>query len=164
MRPPSPAYASGRQTLTEQMTTVSHALSLEEMRSHIHRSPFHRFLDLSLISLSDERIELELPWRDEFLNEDKDGTMHGGVLASLADVAASYLVFARFGAGGNTISLQVDYLRPTAYEPLRASARKIRFGRTISVVDITIEDRADSLVCVGRSICKSGTSGQGAHA
>lgn len=149
--------------MTEQKTVAPNALSLDEMRGYIHRSPFHRFLDLSLTSLSDDQIELELPWRNEFLNEDKDGTMHGGVLASLADVAASYLVFARFGAGGNTISLQIDYLRPTAYEPLRASARKIRFGRTISVIDITIEDRAMTPVCVGRSICKSGTHAQSAQ-
>lgn len=136
------------------------ALSVEEVRDYIHRAPFHRFLDLTLTALSDDSIELRLPWRDDFLNEDRAGTMHGGVLASLADIAASYLVFARFGTGGNTISLQVDYLRPTAYEPLRATARKIRFGRSISVIDIRIEDNAEAPVCVARSICKSGTPRQ----
>lgn len=142
--------------MAEQTTPASNALSLDDMRKLIHRAPFHRFLGLTLASLSDESIELHLPWRDDFLNEDEAGTIHGGVLASLADIAASYLVFAHFGAGGNTISLQVDYLRPTAYERLRAGARKIRFGKSISVVDISIGDGADTPVCVGRSICKSG--------
>jgi len=37
----------------------------------------------------------ELPWRTEFVSDPERGYAHGGVLASLVDLAADYAVAAR---------------------------------------------------------------------
>ena len=68
----------------------------------------------------------------------RDGTIyHGGPVASLIDIAGDMAVAVRAGGGVPTISLRVDYLRPCTGPRLLATARLRRYGRTISVSDVT---------------------------
>ena len=48
-----------------------------------------------------------------------------------------------------TIDLRIDYLRP-AEGDLLATARTVKRGRTIGVVDVEIRDTAGRMIAVGR--------------
>src|SRR6202034_1586944 len=78
------------------------------------------------------------------------GQYHGGVIASLIDIAGDFALIAVLGYGVPTINFRVDYLRPAANSDLLAKARERRAGRTIGVVDIEVTDAGGKLIALGR--------------
>ena len=82
-----------------------------------------------------DAIELKATWREDWVvNPDRRYT-HGGVLATLIDIAADWSMVMRNGRGVPTIDLRIDYLRPGRSETLVAEAEVVRVGRRIGVVD-----------------------------
>ncbi len=49
-----------------------------------------------------------------------------------------------------TINLRIDYLRMAASTDLVATARVVRAGRTVGVVDIEVRDEEGRMIAVGR--------------
>ncbi len=121
-------------------------------------SPFHRFLGFEILSCADGRAEVKLPFRDEFLRRDGSRRIHGGVVATLIDVAGNLAVFSTVRAGVQTVDLRVDYLRPCR-GTLMARSRAIRIGRTVAVADIEIDDGDGVLVAIGRALFSLPPSG-----
>ncbi|TVQ29743.1 MAG: PaaI family thioesterase [Geminicoccaceae bacterium] len=79
----------------------------------------------------------------------EDGALHGGVVASLIDLAAYNAVALHKSAATPTLDLRIDYLRP-AVAPLVARARMVRAGRRTATVDVTVVDAAGVTVALGR--------------
>lgn len=84
-----------------------------DAQDRITQSPFHRFLDLSVEEFDDGYVEIRAPYRREFDRGD-GGSLHGGVIASLLDTAATYAVISELETGVPTVNLEVDYVRPTS--------------------------------------------------
>jgi uncharacterized protein (TIGR00369 family) len=83
------------------------------------------------------------------------GTVHGGILCDIAD-AAMGIAFASTleeGESFTTIDLQMSYLRPVWETTLMASAKVIKRGRTIGLVECEITDATEKLVAKGNSNC-----------
>ncbi len=96
--------------------------------------------------------QFRLPFAPEYRRSDKAPGHHGGVIATLIDVAGDFAVAIKCDTGGvPTINLAVDYLRMAGDEDLVAKARVRRAGRTIAVVDIDIETDEGRLIAVGRA-------------
>ena len=55
-------------------------------------SPFMRFLGLEIIKAEKGRVEIRLPFREEFVRVDGSDWLHGGVVSALADIAGDYAV------------------------------------------------------------------------
>jgi uncharacterized protein (TIGR00369 family) len=79
--------------------------------------------------------------RDEHLNA--HGTVHGGVLATMLDVAMGTAVATAGGESPVTVSLTVTYLEPARPGPLRAVARVRKRGRRLIVVEGQVEQDGD---------------------
>ena len=122
-------------------------------------SPYMRFLGLQLVSSETGRVEIRLPFREEFLRGDGSDWLHGGVVSALVDIAGDYAVITETGVGVPTIDLRVDYLRPARRGDLVAVARTLRVGRTVSVADVEVRDATGALVAVGRGCYASPRSG-----
>ena len=75
------------------------ALDFATLAAMVKDCPFHRWLGVELISLDETGIAIRTPWRAEFVSDPDRGYAHGGVLASLIDLAADYAVAARIGRG-----------------------------------------------------------------
>ena len=114
-------------------------------------SPFMRFLGLEIIAAEKGKVEIRLPYREEFLRTDGSDWLHGGVVSALADIAGDYAVITETAPGVPTIDMRVDYLRPARRGDLTALARTVRVGKTVSVADVEIRDSAGTLVAVGRA-------------
>lgn len=84
-----------------------------DAQARISQSPFHRFLGLTVKEFEDGYVEIRAPYRQEFDRGD-DTSLHGGVIASLLDTAATYAVISTLETGAPTVNLEVDYVRPTA--------------------------------------------------
>lgn len=127
-------------------------MTFEELEARMTVAPFHRWLGLKLLSMDDGGIQVAVTWREEFaVNPDKHYT-HGGILATVIDVAADYALCARFGRPVPTVDLRVDYHRAAMPGDLRVEARPIRIGSTFSSAEAYVYDRDDKLLASGRGV------------
>ncbi len=78
------------------------------------------------------------------LHSNPMGTIHGGVLCDIADAAIGTAHFTTLTEGESlaSIDLQINFFRPVRNERLKAAARPIHRGKTVSryVCDITRAD------------------------
>ena len=122
----------------------------EALQSALSIAPFHRWLGLHVTGSSPGGLELAMPWRDEIVSNPRIGSMHGGVLASLIDLAGMYAVLTQTTGVNATAGLHVDYHRPATAGPLRVKARVIKLGKTISVAETEVFGPDDALLASGR--------------
>ncbi len=115
-------------------------------------SPFQRVLGLALESfdLAAQTLTLRSAYGPDVERQPGTGQYHGGVIASLIDIAGDYALIAVLGYGVPTINFRVDYLRPATRTDLLARAQVRRAGRTIGVVDIDVTDIQGRLIALGR--------------
>lgn len=137
---------------TDRAPPVAQPLTLERLQSWIVAPPFHQFLRLRAESIDTETgtVVLRLPFRRNFQRQAERPELHGGVTAALIDIAGDYAVAAIVGAAVPTINLRIDYLRVAGDADLVATARVIKAGRTLAVVDIEVADADGRLVAIGR--------------
>ena len=83
------------------------------------------------------------------------GTVHGGILCTLADSAMGMAFASTLGAGETftTLEIKVNYLRPVFEEKLYASAKVVHRGRTVGLVECDITTEEGKLVARAVSTC-----------
>ncbi len=115
-------------------------------------SPFQQLLGLRLeaFDLAAQTVTVRSVYGPNVERSPGTGQYHGGVIASLIDIAGDFALIAVLGFGVPTINFRVDYLRPAANSDLLALARVRKAGRTIGVVDIDVTDAGGKLVAIGR--------------
>jgi uncharacterized protein (TIGR00369 family) len=128
------------------------ALDFETLAAMVENCAFHQWLGVKLVSLDDTGIVIRMPWRAEFASDPDRGYAHGGLLASLIDLAADYAVAARLGRGVPTVDIRVDYHRAAMPGPLIARAAVIKVGGTLATAEARIFDERDELVASGRAL------------
>ncbi len=126
--------------------------------------PFNRQLGIELGTITEERVELAFPMQESLIGSFVRGTLHGGVISAVLDVAgglAAFLSiirrkqaegavdvleqFARLG----TIDLRVDYLRPGKGERFTAVGTILRTGSRVAVARTELHDEHDALIALG---------------
>jgi uncharacterized protein (TIGR00369 family) len=127
-------------------------ITREALEALLMGSPFHQILGLGLETFDPaaQTIALRAAFGPQIERSAGTGQYHGGVIASLIDVAGDFALIAVLGYGVPTINFRVDYLRPAAKTDLIAHARVRRAGRTIGVVDIDVLDAEGRLIALGR--------------
>jgi uncharacterized protein (TIGR00369 family) len=95
-------------------------------------------LGLKEVPTADGSLVMEMPVSEKVTNT--AGGLQGGLIATMADVAAGQLAAreAPFGNGIATTDLFVRYLRPIKNGPARAVARILRTGRRSVIVHVDI--------------------------
>ncbi len=114
--------------------------------------PFHQFLNLTLEETRADfaRIRLTLTERTP---TGIGGSVNGGVLATMIDMAAVPAVFTAIREGSQpagTADLQITYLRQAHGRYLDASAQVIKRGRSLCTVHIDIHDDTGNHCATGR--------------
>jgi uncharacterized protein (TIGR00369 family) len=76
------------------------------------------------------------------------GATHGGMLFLLADTAAglAYLALLAEGESGTTVEMKINFLRPVWQTRLRAEARIVQQGATLSLAECQVQDSNERLV------------------
>ncbi len=108
---------------------------------------FGALLGMHHTRLSEGYAEAEIPIRPEFIN--LQGTVHGGVLLTLADVTGGTAACS-FGSLVGTVDNNYHFLRAGRdVTKIIAKARAIKAGRKIMVFDVTVEDQNGKLLGEG---------------
>jgi acyl-CoA thioesterase len=83
------------------------------------------------------------------------GSVHGGILAAMIDIAMIVAIFSDLKPGqtpAGTADLNITYLRPAHGERIYAAAKVIKTGRQLAVVEVEITDGDDRLCAKGRTL------------
>ncbi|WP_151446715.1 PaaI family thioesterase [Lacisediminimonas profundi] len=127
-------------------------LNQQELQAIVDRSPFNRWLGMTVESVSEESILLRIRWREELISSPERQSTHGGILATLIDTSGDYAVAARIGRALPTVDLRVDYHRTATPGDLLAEARVVNLGGTLATADSRITDLSGRLIASGRGL------------
>jgi len=118
-------------------------------------APFRAHLGAELTHLEPGLARVRLPRRPEF-DTRAPGVIHGGVIASLIDMASANAVNSlrtaadTDWAGIATTDLNVTYLA-AARSDLEAEARVLRASRRLAFLQVEVRNAEGALVAVGRT-------------
>jgi len=83
------------------------------------------------------------------------GTVHGGILCDLADLAMGMAFLTTLGEGEGlaTVELKINYLRPVRDGKLTAEAKVLHRGRSTGLVECDVWDAGGKRVARASSTC-----------
>ena len=118
---------------------------LERQRARLASAPALAWLQASLEELEPDYAVVKLPYRRELTNG--SGTVHGGILATLADTAVAFALSTSFDGkmGFATSDMTIHFLR-RARGDVWARARIVKKGQRVSVGDVAIVDAAGQML------------------
>lgn len=124
----------------------------------IERHGYLTWLGVRIEAVGEGRAVIRLPDEERFANPGRTGSAHGGIVATLVDLASAVALRSTFedpeGGSLTTIDLNVSYLRP-ATGALLATADVVRAGGSTGVAEVTVERAAagadDAVAAVGRT-------------
>lgn len=122
----------------------------EQLRDIAEDQPaFSRFMGISLISFSRDRIIAELVVRDEMAN--RNGVLHGGAIMAFADNLGGTAASLNLPPGAKTTTMEskTNFLRPvTIGQTARAECVPLHRGRTTSVWQTTVSDDSGRVAAI----------------
>ena len=114
--------------------------------------PLHKYLGLTLAEVKPDYGRLRL-LKTETTPTGIGGSVNGGVLATMVDMAAIVAIFSKAFPGtepAGTADLSITYLRQAQGEWVDAIATIVKRGRQLSTVDVSIVNDQGILCCRGR--------------
>lgn len=129
---------------------MAHDFTLEQVQALITRAPYHQWLGLTVIALHDDAIEIKARWREEWVVNPERRYTHGGLVATLLDIAADWAMLKQAGRPVPTIDLRIDYHRPAMPGDLTARGKVVRFGSQFATAESQVLDADGKLLASGR--------------
>ena len=83
------------------------------------------------------------------------GTLHGGIIATIMDISMGHLLHHATAAAGATLEMKTQYLRPAGAGTLTCTGRFLRRGRTISHLAADLRDEAGEMVAYATATWRS---------
>lgn len=123
-------------------------------RKNFSSQQFMRHLDVSMSLLEAGKCKLTLAYDPQWTQQ--HGYFHGGILATLADVAGGYAAFSLIpeDATNVTTEFKINYLAPAKGDRLIGRAEVIRAGKSLTVCRcdvVSVEDGHEQLCAVATS-------------
>jgi uncharacterized protein (TIGR00369 family) len=120
--------------------------TLEELITRGESSPFYRLLDMRIdeVKADHVRLSVEIDHRHtQFLK-----TVHGGVIASLADSAVAWAIYGSGNLKGLPVSVEmkINFLKPIRSGRLVAGARNLHKGSNVFVSDVEVRSGKGDLI------------------
>ncbi|HVR43323.1 MAG TPA: PaaI family thioesterase [Thermoanaerobaculia bacterium] len=123
---------------------------LERLRARFANHPLHRFLGVRFVDLQPDLCTVEADLHPP--TDNGSGTIHGGVVAILADLAIAGALSTNFDGkmGFATSNLNLHFLR-RAKDRAIATARIVKKGSTICVARVDVVDGNGDLAAIATS-------------
>ncbi len=122
------------------------------LRGEVQPPPIVRTLGFTLVSLAPGNavVEYEVDL-DQHANP--MGTLHGGIVCDLADLAMGVVYGGTLQEGESftTVELALNFLRPVWRGTLTANARLVSAGHTVGLVECDVTDENGRLVARAKS-------------
>jgi uncharacterized protein (TIGR00369 family) len=111
----------------------------QKVRASFARQTFMDTIGGRIAALSPGHCKVELPFRGDLCQQ--NGYLHGGVITAIAANAAGYAAFSLMPPDSSLLGVEykINLLDPAAGERFIASARVLKPGRTLFVIECEIE-------------------------
>jgi uncharacterized protein (TIGR00369 family) len=121
-------------------------ISFEKLSDLLDKICFNNYLGIRLVRFHAEGVEIECPLRPELMNA--AGVLHGGVAATMADVAVGMALTRHLGGtrAATTVELKINYLRPVTGGKIVASSHLLKVGSSLCVGRVDLTDAESQLV------------------
>ena len=121
-------------------------VTLEKLIKQGENNPFYKLLSIKIEDVKDgfARLSIEISKKHiQFL-----GSVHGGVIASLADSAVAWAIYGSGNLIGTpvTVEIKINFLLPIKSGKIIAEARTIHRGSRIFVGDVEIKSNEGLLL------------------
>ena len=132
----------------------------EAIRTGSHPFPYAETIGFALKEVEPGRAVIELDADARHTNT--IGSIHGGVYCSVADTATGIAHGSLLAEGeiSTTVDLKVNFLRPLTAGKVRAVARVVKHGRSLTFVDCDVTGSDGKLLVKVSSICMTLRPGQ----
>ena len=125
----------------------------DQMKSGEIKPPAAELVGFRMLSFADgeSRFEMDAGRR----HHNPMGTVHGGILCTLADSAMGMAFASTLEEGETftTLEIKVNYLRPVFEEKLFAIAKVVHRGRSVGMVECDVTTENGKLVARAVSTC-----------
>jgi len=120
--------------------------ALKEFIERAEASPYYKLLGIKIDEIKEGYAKLSIKIEKKHIQ--LLNTVHGGVIASLADSAAGWAIFGSGKLQGLpvTVEMKINFLKPVNSGKLFAEARSIHKGSRIFVCDVDVKDDNGMLV------------------
>lgn len=138
---------------------------LEFIREYFNQVvPFNMLVGLNVVKLTPAVVEVYTAMRSDLIGNTVQKILHGGVVATLLDVAGGLVAMAQsieklddltpenvqeHLKNVGTIDLRIDYLLPGRGEEFTAYAYVIRHGKKVAVSRMELENETGDQLAVG---------------
>jgi uncharacterized protein (TIGR00369 family) len=124
--------------------------------------PIAEVLGFDVVAIEPDRVVFELD-TDPARHGNPMGTVHGGVVCTLADSAMGMAYAATLGADETftTLELKINFLRPVWRTRLTATGRVVQAGRSVGLTECDVVDDKGRLVARASSTCMTLRGDQG---
>ncbi|HPK54113.1 MAG TPA: PaaI family thioesterase [Smithellaceae bacterium] len=99
---------------------------------------------MKILKMAEGYAEAELDYSKG--NQNFMGTLHGGALSTLADIAAGTSIIS-FGKMCVTLNANVNYVRPARHGKIKAIAKAVHCSRQMGTSEVRIYNEDNGLVC-----------------
>jgi len=126
----------------------------EEFRQRFDQQPLHKMLGITLVERRPGFARICLT-KDPQTPGGIGGSVHGGILAAMVDIAMLVALFAELRPEeqpAGTADLNISYLRQAHGNHIYADATVIKHGRQLAVIEVEIIDDEDRLCAKGRTL------------
>jgi len=107
-----------------------------------------RLLGLEISYPDAETCAVEFELKDFMFNP--QGTLHGGIIATVLDISMGHLLKTAVGAG-MTLEMKTQYLRPARSGRVRAEGKFLKKGKSINYLETRLYDAERSLLATASS-------------
>ncbi len=128
------------------MTEIS-TERLQELKNTLQQTPYIQYNGIVIDKVVLEETVMHVDMRHEF--ENPYGMTHGGLLFTLVDSTAGTTARAD-GRKYVTLNASINYLHSgKGTGRITSRGKVVHRGRTTTVVDVTVRDEEDRLLCTG---------------
>ena len=117
---------------------------MERVRESFNRQGFMRSLGAALESVAPGTVTITCGLDERWTQQ--HGLLHGGVLASLADVACGYAALSVMPADREvlTVEFKINFVKPAKTDRVVAVGQVVQSGRTLTVCEGSVFDASRS--------------------
>jgi uncharacterized protein (TIGR00369 family) len=115
-------------------------MTFQQLKQFLSEIPFNTHVGLHLLRLHKDGVTIGCRMRPEHLNG--SGVLHGGVTATLADVAVGMALARHLGRprSATTVEMKINYLRSVPHGEIMARSHLVKVGTRLCCGRVEIFD------------------------